>query len=670
MHLVYRLLFASVALCGWGPGATAQSLVDPGPVWAGITDATSLGDRLRTQVAEAETMLGSVRDVSATRTTENTLLPFKRAKSKLAEAQRLARMGLNAHPDSAFRAYAQAWETRLAARAAALGTDRTIYDALAALDLDTLSPELRYVVEQDLAGYRRDGVNLDEATRARLNSLRARITDFGTQFERNIYTDIKTIQVHPDSLRGVPSDWVAAYAAGEPDADGLVIVTLTPANYSPLVTFAKSEDLRERAAQAYFSRGYPQNVPVLDSLRTLRHEMAALLGFDSWAAYSLEPMMAASPEGVARFLDDVDAASDAAAQRETAALLAVRQREEPNATSVPFAHTAYWLNRLKQQDHGFDQQAMRAYFPYSAVRDGILSAYGGMFGLEFRPASGMPVWSAEAEPYEVYEDNVLVGRFTLDMHPREGKYGHFAAFLLRAGGGDVPEGALLCNFPGGTEGDPGLLSPGQVSTFFHEFGHLIHILFAGRQEVLGNFERDFVEAPSQLLEEWASDYTVLRRFARHYETGEPIPADLVAAYRRSDGFGRALAARYNLWRSVLSLGLYQSSPEVAPAEAIEQRAGGYLMTPPPDYLHVSTSMTHLNRYSSNYYTYAWSEVIARDLLTGFDRDDLLSPVAGQRYRDLVLAPTGTAPSAVLIERFLGRPFNADAWREWLSEGDR
>ena len=668
MRHVLRFV-ALVVLCGCAAGASAQPLTDPGPFWAGITDTTSLGDHIRAHVLAAETLLDEVRSVEGERTARNTALPFYLARARLNEASALANIGLNAHPDPDFRSYAQVWKARLAARTAPLATDPALYEAFAALDLSRFDPEARYVVEQELQAYRRRGVTLSEVARARMDTIRAQIDDVGTQFQRNIFTDTRAIKVHPDSLGGLPPDWIAANASGAPDAEGLVTVAITPANFQPVLAFARSADLRERTARAFFTQGYPQNLPLIDSLRVLRDELAGLLGFDSWADYALAPTMAASPQRVSRFLDEVDEASEAAAEREGAALLALRRQEEPGATSMPYEHSMYWSNKLRQRDYGFDEQAMRPYFPYASVRDGVLETYEEAFGLEFRSALSMPVWSPEAEPYEVYEDGALVGRVVLDMHPREGKFGHCGAFDLRSGGGRLPEMAVICNVPGGTGDRPGLLEPGQVRTFFHEFGHVIHFLLAARQPLMGDFEPDFVEAPSQLLEAWAMDYGVLRRFARHYQTGEPIPADLVAAYRRADGFGRAQRARESLWLSDLALNLYLAPSETEPTEAVERRAARYLVTPPPDYLHIAARLPHLYGYSSNYYTYAWSEVIARDLLTGFNRNDLLDPAAGRRYRDLVLAPTGTAPSAVLIERFLGRPFDADAWRLWLGDGE-
>ncbi|HET6568445.1 MAG TPA: M3 family metallopeptidase, partial [Rhodothermales bacterium] len=202
-------------------------------------------------------------------------------------------------------------------------------------------------------------------------------------------------------------------------------------------------------------------------------------------------------------------------------------------------------------------------------------------------------------------------------------------------------------------------------------GHLVHALLAGQSAIMGEVEWDFIEAPSQLVEEWEHDPAVLRSFARHYETGEPIPEELIAAYRRAEGFGRALFARaFGLWPAALSLELFDGPPAEEPTAAVEARVTeAYFPFEVPDGFHLATSLPHLNPYSSNYYTYLWSAVIARDLLTGFDRDNLLDPAAGRRYRDVVLAQTGRAPAGVLVERFLGRPFNADAWRAWLGGED-
>lgn len=661
-RLSYLILFVSAV--GLAPAPAAQPLTDPGPVWAGLTDTTAFGARMERHLTAADEALDALHAVDGPRTVANTVILYKTADRQIDLAGNLAGFALNTHPDAGFRAYAQAWAGRIGEREAALSGDPALYEALAAVDLADAEPGLRYVVERDLEGYRRNGIDRSPEVRERVGALRAQIQAVSTRFERNIFSNRDTLRVHADSLAGMPPDWLAAYP---PDADGLVTVEMSLSSAMSLLTFAERQSVREAAFQAVFMAGYPANVPVVDSLRALRHELAALLGYDSWAAYAAEPMMAGSPERIRRFLDEVAEASTEAARRELAELVARRRVEEPWAEGLDFSSVHYWVNKVMRETYAFDAQVMREYLPYERVRDGILAAFAQMFGLEFRRAPETSVWSPDVEPYEVWEGGALVGRIYLDMHPREGKFSICGVSELRLGGGAVPEVALVCNVPGGTEGDPGFLQPLEMMTFFHEFGHLVHFLFQGRSQVTGDFEWDFIEAPSQLLEAWAEDPAVLRSFARHYETGEPIPEEMIAAYRRSAGFGRAFITWVSLLQpAVLSLELHEAPPEEDPTAAVEARAEAVSLLELPD--GGSASFIHLALYSSTYYTYLWSAVIARDLLTGFDRDDLLDPDVGRRYRDVVLAPAGTAPAAVLVERFLGRPFNADAWRAWLEGG--
>jgi thimet oligopeptidase len=286
------------------------------------------------------------------------------------------------------------------------------------------------------------------------------------------------------------------------------------------------------------------------------------------------------------------------------------------------------------------------------------------------------VWDRSVEGWEMLEGGRLVGRLYLDMHPRAGKYEHAAAFPIRPGtsGGDLPEAALVCNLPGGTPGDPGLMTHEDVVTFFHEFGHLLHVLLGGRQRWEGvsgpRTEWDFVEAPSQMLEEWTWNPAVLATFARHYKTNQPIPATLVRQMRRADDFGKALDVRQQMAYARLSLSLYDRPPAQVNADSIVISANrAYTPFPPMPETHMQASFGHLDGYSAIYYTYMWSQVIAKDLFSGFDRRDLFAPGPARRYREEILAPGGSAPADSLIGHFLGRPFSFAAWQEWLTRRD-
>jgi thimet oligopeptidase len=261
------------------------------------------------------------------------------------------------------------------------------------------------------------------------------------------------------------------------------------------------------------------------------------------------------------------------------------------------------------------------------------------------------------------------------MHPRPGKYNHAAEFGIRTGvsGRQIPEAALVCNFPGSINGDPGLMSHDDVVTFFHEFGHLIHFLVAGRHEWVGiggiSTEQDFVEAPSQMLEEWAWDAGTLATFARHYETGEPIPPDLVKQMKRASEFGKGLTVRRQMVYAKLSLSIYDRDPaEVDTDVLMRSLTKQYQPFPFVEDTHFQTAFGHLDGYSAIYYTYMWSLVIAKDLFSKFDKTHMLAPGVAKQYRETVLAPGGSRPAALLVEDFLCRPSNFAAWQAWLDEG--
>jgi thimet oligopeptidase len=291
----------------------------------------------------------------------------------------------------------------------------------------------------------------------------------------------------------------------------------------------------------------------------------------------------------------------------------------------------------------------------------------------------VPVWHPSVEAYEAREDGRLIGRFYLDLHPRPGKYGHYAVAPLRPGiaGRQLPEAVLMTNFPGGDPGDPGLMehsAGGGVTTFFHEFGHLLHALFAVRPYAATAWpdELDFMEAPSQMLEEWAWHPAVLRRVTRHVETGAPIPDDLVRRMREADAVDRPVQAAQQTAFAAISLALHDRPAAQVRPDSLEQWAiATYYGVPLDPSMHFTTSLDHIGMgdYSATYYTYLWSQVIAKDLWSAFDSANPLDPTPARRYRDTILRPGGSRAAARLIEDFLGRPFGFASWQQWL-EGRR
>jgi thimet oligopeptidase len=281
-------------------------------------------------------------------------------------------------------------------------------------------------------------------------------------------------------------------------------------------------------------------------------------------------------------------------------------------------------------------------------------------------------WHPSVTTYDVFDGEVRLGRIYLDMHPREGKDKWFSTQPLMFGihGRQLPEGALVCNFAGGTPGDPGLMQYGDVVVFLHEFGHLMHHLIGSQNAFAGEggflVEGDFIEAPSQMLEEFFHDYGVLSSFARHYQTGEVLPRDLFTRMTRADAYGRASGQQRQLMYTAVSLDFHSLPPATLDFDAVYRRdferfnSSAFV---PGD--HFWASFTHLNGYSSNYYTYVLDKVIALDFFARFDPQDLLRGPAGMRYRQAVLAPGSTKPAAQLVRDFLGREPNLDAYRRWM-----
>jgi len=477
----------------------------------------------------------------------------------------------------------------------------------------------------------------------------------------------------PADLDGLPQDFIDRH---KPGTDGKVTLSVEYPDYIPVSTYAKSDDLRRRMYMAYQNRAYPKNIDVLDRMRQKRYELAQALGFTNYADCVMADKMTGSAATARAFIDRVVTASGSRQNREYAQLLARKQKDTPGATAVNFWESSYYSEQVRKSDYAFDSQELRAYLPYDQVKQGVLDISAKLFSVEFRRVKDAPVWDPSVECYELFDGGKLAGRFYLDMHPRDNKYNHAAQFDIRTGieGRQIPEAALVCNLPGGEPGDPGLCEYNDVNTFFHEFGHLLHNMFAGHHRWVGTggirTEHDFVEAPSQMLEEWMRSPEVLAAFAKDPKTGKVIPADLVKRMNRANDFGKGLAVRRQMVYAGMSLGCYDRDPAgLSTDQLFSDLVKKYQPFPFVDGTHFQCSFGHLDGYSAVYYTYMWSLVIAKDMFSKFDKNDLLAPGAAKAYREAVLAAGGAKPAAQMVHDFLGRDFNEQAWKTWLDSDE-
>lgn len=575
------------------------------------------------------------------------------------------------HPSEALRQVSQLIVQELAAFGTELSLHRGVYERLAALDLaQAPGPLERRLVANALRDYRRSGVDRDEATRERISKLSDELVRIGQEFDLNIASDTRSVVVPGgrEGLAGLPQDYIDAHA---PDANGEVRVSTDSTDYVPVMTYAHSAELRRELQFEYFNRAAPANLEVLQRLLAGRHEFARLLGYATWAEYVTEDKMIRTPAKAREFIERVAQAARARMQAEVAELLECKREREPQASVIHEWERAYWIEQLKTRRLRFDSQSVRPYFGYRAVRDGVLATSAALFGVEFRRNDTAPRWHPSVECYDLLDGGAVSARVFLDMHPRPSKYKHAAMFDLTTGlAGDPPQACLVCNFPEPSASDPALLLHRDVETFFHEFGHLLHHLFAGRQRYLAfagiATEWDFVETPSQLYEEWAWDTGVLQRFARHHQSGEPIPDELVARMRAADEYGKGLHVAQQMFFARFSLELYDRDPAgFDPTAHMVALKTAMLPFPHEAGTHFLASFGHLNGYSAIYYTYMWSLVIAKDILGRFE-GGLMDQGEARRYRAAILAQGGAKDAAELVRDYLGRDYATEAFERWLN----
>lgn len=626
-------------------------------------------DLVEGDLARARELAASLTDGTA-RGADDVITRWNEIDDALASASAVASLVAVVHPDKEVRELAEHGELQVRSFANQLNQNGSVFEVLSeALGKlgDVADEGAVRLLRLTLRDFRRAGVDRDEATRSRLRELVDREIALGQEFSRIIREDVRSIRVTPDRLSGLPEDYVAAHAV---DEEGLVTVTTDYPDFVPFRRFAHDAGSRRALVRAFLNRGWPANDATLRELLAVRAERAALLGYGGWPDFDAEVKMIGSGAAIAAFIDQIEELARPGGERDRGALLERLRRDRPDAAGLDGADSAYYLEALRREVYDVDAQEVRRYLPFGAVRAGLLDVTGRLFGLRYQ-AVDSPTWHEDVAVYDVYVegkgDGEPIGRIYLDLFPREGKFKHAAQYTLAVGrrredGSTRPEGALLCNF------NDGLMEHSEVVTLFHEFGHLVHHVVAGKQ-TFTRFsgvatEWDFVEAPSQMLEEWAWDANVLQSFARN-GAGEPIPTELVARMRAAKEFAEAANACTQMFYSAISYYFHDSPSEdfLTRVQELQRRYDVFDFVPDT---HFYASFGHLEGYTSGYYTYMWSQVIAKDLFSAFDTANLFEPTVARRYRDVVLAAGGSRDAADLVEEFLGRPYNFDAFARWLT----
>jgi thimet oligopeptidase len=573
------------------------------------------------------------------------------------------------HPDAAVREAAAQAEPKVSEFVTGLFLDKDLADVFKRFA--AAHPELEGVrkkfIEETLRDYRRNGLELAPDGQKRLRELNDELTTLGQEFEANIASSLAWIDVKPEALDGLPESFLASHLPAEASAqagpageNGLVRITTAYPDYKPFMRFAKDREAAKRLYVVYNTRAQDTNLPILDRVLSLRKEKATLLGYKTWAHYVLETRMAKDPDTVFAFLAGSHASLKPKAKEEF-----VQYGRE----SIPASDAMFYEELVQRRDYAFDSSALSEYFEFSSVERGLLDTMSRLFGIEFHEVNA-PAWHEEIRCLDVLDAGKPLGRIFLDLHPRDNKYSHAAVFGIRNarrlsdGSRLLPLCSLVCNFP--RKG--GLLSHEDVVTLFHEFGHALHkIMYQGELSSLGglNVARDFVEAPSQMLEEWAWDRESLDRFARHHKTGAPIPDELYSAMVKARHFGEAIATERQLFLAMLDMTYHTKEPGFDASAVLRDLHEEYS---PFDFIEgtqFQACFGHLMGYDAGYYGYQWALAIARDLLTRFETEGMMNQKTAAEYRERVLAKGANEEEGEMVRAFLGRPSNDEAYKRYL-----
>ncbi len=540
--------------------------------------------------------------------------------------------------------------------------DEAFYQAVLNVEPRSMAEgELRkHLIEE----FEDSGVSLPPEKRQRFREISERVTELGQEFAKNIRENTTQLRFTPEECEGLPQSWLDRV---ERDDDGNIVVGFDSPDYVPFLMNAHNEEARRRYWFAHTNRGTPRNLEVLDEIFALRKEIADLYEVPSYAHYVTKRNMVETPETVARFLADVRNVVTEAELRDLAAL--AEMKAELTGQPVEEARIARWdapyyRERLRERRYAVDQEAMRQYFPTKETVAWMLDITTRLYGVHFE-RSDVPVWHDEVIYLDVLDERGShIGGIYLDLYPRDGKYKHAAAWPVRgvsARTGRKPISVLVTNF------NRLGLTHDEVETLLHEFGHVLHGVLSQTQYVAHSgtsVERDFVEAPSQMYEEWGSRMESLALLREHCGDCPRIDESLVERLRQSNRFGAGI----DYGRQLLYASFDMALSSAEPGRALEVWSLMEGSTPlgyvdgtqfPGTFEHIASG------YASGYYGYMWAKVIALDLLSAFGAD-LMNAEVGRRFREQILSRGSEEPARAMVERFLGRPVASDAFFAHIS----
>ena len=637
---------------------------------------SSIEEYVTYEIDKATQTLENIKSQSKA-TLENTFLPFDAVMNTLGQAGSNSFMLYWTSTDSLTRAKGLEYSQKVDSLNTAITSDKNLFKQFETFKdsngYSELNDRRQRFVDDIIENFKQSGVNLSDDKLAEFKALKSEITDLNAQYSTNMNTANLVLTLDEAGAEGLPESFKDTYRT----EDGTYDIPAQPSTRGPVMDNAKNSETRKAYLTLYSNRGADKNVEILNQLVEKRYQLSQLMGYESYAEYNLVPKMAKNPETVWNFIDDLVAESKNKAIQDIEVLKTARK----NLDDIPTDQTlnpwdvSYYKNQILKTKYKVDAEKIREYLPVDACLEGIFKLYQELLDLEFRKLENASVWHEEVQAYEVFENGKLKGRFYLDLYPRPFKESWFYAVPLSTGkqmedGYEVPVAMLLGNFTKGTGELPAMITHNELSTLFHEFGHIMDAMaYEGEYSLQSDTKRDFVEAMSQIFENWIWDYDILSSFAKHYETGEVLPKTVFDNMVNAKNVSSGLSAQGSLRSCIYDMNLYDKYNPDQPFDTdqlwrdIDKQLG--VMDWYVEGTHPQACWIHINTHPVYYYGYLWSEVYAQDMFTVFEKNGLRDQKTGVMYRKLILANGSQRPVNEVVEEFLGRPMNNKAYIESL-----
>ena len=646
-----------------------------------LTQKGEISELVENALAEAKTALDRIAQLpNQSRTFQNTVEAIEHAVIKLSRTVEPILFMKDVSTNPNLRREATLYEKRLREFAIEVSLRKDLYDAFEAFrsnmknDFSSLDPSQRRLVELMIRDMKQSGVWLEGEPFERVRRLKEELAGLETQFRQNLNENTDRIFFPEEELEGTPELFRQSLKRENADGTGRYVIQVKPHHYVSIMENATRSETRRQMYMAWVSREAPRNIRLLERAIEIRTELARLLGYETWVDYRTDGRMAKNAETVRAFLISLKDKLVQKNKEDLEALLAIKRETDPKATSIEMWEKDYYANQLKKRRFSFDPEEVREYFPAQRVIDGTFKVYSQLFGITFREVEKAAVWHEGVKLIEVLdtETGEHLGYFFMDLFPREGKYNHFAAAGLivagvtAEGGYQRPISCLLGNFDPPAEGRPSLLSHGEVETLFHELGHILNDMLTRARfgSYAGNAVAwDFVEAPSQMLENWVWRPEVLNILSGHYkDASQKLPDHLRQGLLASARFNTGVIYSRQLFYALLDYALHTASVKdiLALARRFAIEITG--ITLPPRGEQFLASFGHLmGGYDAGYYGYLYSEVNAQAMWDIFEKGGILSPELGMRYRRAVPEHGGDRPELESIREFIGSDPTPDAF---------